>query len=61
MCTPNLGLYSFKWQGDDKKPELKTGAYRQCVKWDAVQDWSNERATGWNPLVWKPKNNTSTE
>jgi hypothetical protein len=59
MCTPNLGLYSFKWKGDNEKPELKTGAERKCVNWDAVQDWSNERATGWNPLVWKPKNTTT--
>ncbi|KAF2008736.1 hypothetical protein BU24DRAFT_359548 [Aaosphaeria arxii CBS 175.79] len=58
MCSPNLGLYSFKWMGDNVKPALKTGARRTCVKLDPLHEWANSRATGWNPLVWKPKNIT---
>ncbi|TVY36281.1 Cyclochlorotine biosynthesis protein [Lachnellula subtilissima] len=54
MCTGSTGLWSFEWQPNVTKAHAKTDAQRSCVDWDALDNWTRERAVGFNPPL-KPR------
>ncbi|PSN61541.1 hypothetical protein BS50DRAFT_504392 [Corynespora cassiicola Philippines] len=57
MCNPDTALYTFGYYPDrDPIPRLKSGAKRQCLKWDPFHKWATERAPGYYPRLQAPAN-----
>ncbi|OAL54615.1 hypothetical protein IQ07DRAFT_530971 [Pyrenochaeta sp. DS3sAY3a] len=57
MCNANTALYTFGYYPDrDPIPRLKSGASRQCLKWDSFHQWATDRAPGYHPRLRAPAN-----
>ncbi|CAI6331892.1 unnamed protein product [Periconia digitata] len=57
MCNPDTALYTFGYYPDkDPIPRLKSGATRQCLKWDPFHEWATKRAPGYYPRLQAPAN-----
>ncbi|KAK3331274.1 hypothetical protein B0H66DRAFT_456316, partial [Apodospora peruviana] len=60
LCNADTTIYTFTWT-DAKfvrpgvwRPESKSNQERKCVKWEAIEDWVNERRVPLNPVLLKP-------
>ncbi|KAH3953682.1 hypothetical protein HBH53_031740 [Parastagonospora nodorum] len=57
MCNADTALYTFGYYPDrDPIPRLKSGASRQCLKWDPFHQWATDRAPGYHPRLQAPVN-----
>jgi hypothetical protein len=57
MCNADTALYTFGYYPDrDPIPRLKSGASRQCLKWDGFHQWATDRAPGYHPRLQAPAN-----
>jgi hypothetical protein len=55
MCNADTALYTFGYYPDrDPIPRLKSGASRQCLKWDPFHQWATDRAPGYHPRLQAP-------
>jgi len=43
MCHGDVGMIPYSWGNNTRKPLAKSTAH-QCIDWDSLADWTNERA-----------------
>jgi hypothetical protein len=52
MCNADLGLYTFRWEEDEKdRPKPKSNSERKCVDWTKIEEWSSKRAVPLQPVL----------
>jgi len=44
MCRGDTALTTFKWEGTQSRPVTVFKTEHQCVDWERLISWSNERA-----------------
>ena len=44
ICQGDIAVTPFKWLGDSFEPTPKDGVMHQCVNWDRLSGWAQERA-----------------
>lgn len=42
MCHGDVGIITYKWGNDSRRP-YAAATKHQCVKWDSLVEWTNER------------------
>jgi hypothetical protein len=42
MCHGDVGIITYRWGNDSRRP-YAAATKHQCVKWDALAEWTNER------------------
>ncbi|OCL14663.1 hypothetical protein AOQ84DRAFT_280564 [Glonium stellatum] len=52
MCQADMSLYTFRWENStDDRPATKSNAKRQCVNWDPLEKWSQNRKVSLWPVL----------
>ena len=58
MCTGDVSMLTFFWNDPPgEKPESRTNSQRTCIKWEALQDWSEKRMIPKSADVIRPEVN----
>jgi len=42
MCHGDVGIITYRWGAESRKP-FAAATQHQCVKWDRLVEWTNER------------------
>ncbi|KAF2033497.1 hypothetical protein EK21DRAFT_58440 [Setomelanomma holmii] len=56
MCSADTSMYTFEWVPEDHdRPHPRSHAVRNCVNWDKVEAWANERKVPLDPMLIRPQ------